>query len=738
MNKTLTILIHIMLLAFVPFLSTIQVKANPIIPPGIYMYEEYIAVNVWESNGTVYARTHGTYEFSKNEKRTVKMEYPLPSDALNISILMDGKIIPWEYLNKTHKTAIGNFLMISWTIYTAPIEFNLEISYEHQIPALDRNYTYLYQLRTEPTFYTYGNTIAYINVKANCSIFNPNVYVVGLEKGNWTWNLDDKQKISRSNGVWTIETTRMAPSYKGFEGDFVLLFRRTDYIVPKDYPTIQQAIDAANPGDIISVSNGIYNEKITINKTITLYGEDRDNTIILGNETWKGEERGVSITASDVRVSGFTVVRSRTGLFLSKTTNSTLEDISVSHCDLGIQLLSSANNTVTNCELSSYIGISLGSSSNNLIINNKIESTDYGISAGPGISGNIVKSNKITGKFDELSTGILVYRNQNNSIMENTVKNFGYGIRTSGKENTVTNNNVSDCIIGVCISSTNSVIDNNLITYNYEGMWIVRDKNIIRENKITNNEYGIRIGDCRKNTIYRNNIINNTIGLQAVYIRETVVYHNNFIDNKQSCNKIVGWSDNKWDNGYPSGGNYWSDYNGTDLYSGYYQNEIGSDYIGDTPYKISDVEEDRYPLMTRYDPATYGAIEKYIELRMDYNNLVDRLNSLNMTFNWRLSNLTNLIVDLIAYANRLEQNYNDLNMTYNELLGNYNILQAYYIELQLEQEATINQLNNIQNLMYVLAMVSVVLVIATVYFGMKTTQRKSKRHREQPISILCS
>jgi hypothetical protein len=54
---------------------------------------------------------------------------------------------------------------------------------------------------------------------------------------------------------------------------------------------------------------------------------------------------------------------------------------------------------------------------------------------------------------------------------------------------------------------------------------------------------------------------------------------------------------NKWDNGYPSGGNYWSDYNGTDLYSGPYQNVTGSDGIGDTPYVIDANNTDHYPLM---------------------------------------------------------------------------------------------------------------------------------------------
>jgi hypothetical protein len=52
-----------------------------------------------------------------------------------------------------------------------------------------------------------------------------------------------------------------------------------------------------------------------------------------------------------------------------------------------------------------------------------------------------------------------------------------------------------------------------------------------------------------------------------------------------------------WDAGYPSGGNFWSDYNGTDSQNGSYQNQTGSDGIGDTPYVIDANNTDRYPLM---------------------------------------------------------------------------------------------------------------------------------------------
>jgi hypothetical protein len=54
---------------------------------------------------------------------------------------------------------------------------------------------------------------------------------------------------------------------------------------------------------------------------------------------------------------------------------------------------------------------------------------------------------------------------------------------------------------------------------------------------------------------------------------------------------------NIWDYGYPSGGNYWSDCNGTDLCRGTFQNETGNDGIIDTPYVIDINNTDHCPLM---------------------------------------------------------------------------------------------------------------------------------------------
>jgi hypothetical protein len=77
-----------------------------------------------------------------------------------------------------------------------------------------------------------------------------------------------------------------------------------------------------------------------------------------------------------------------------------------------------------------------------------------------------------------------------------------------------------------------------------------------------------------------------------------MIYHNTFIENAHQAYDSSG--NNRWNASYPAGGNYWSDYNGTDRYSGPGQNESGSDGMGDTPY--TNIEggsgaQDDYPLM---------------------------------------------------------------------------------------------------------------------------------------------
>ena len=76
--------------------------------------------------------------------------------------------------------------------------------------------------------------------------------------------------------------------------------------VPADYPTIQAGIDAASDGDTVSVASGNYVENVRIEKFIHLIGQNKETTIIDGNQN--GAVLLVDGNQSDiVNISSFTL-----------------------------------------------------------------------------------------------------------------------------------------------------------------------------------------------------------------------------------------------------------------------------------------------------------------------------------------------------------------------------------------------------------------------------------------------
>jgi len=115
-------------------------------------------------------------------------------------------------------------------------------------------------------------------------------------------------------------------------------------------------------------------------------------------------------------------------------------------------------------------------------------------------------------------------------------------------------------------------------------------------NLVSNSDAGMNLTDL-ENAIVRNNILqNSSYGIYLQNSGNNSIYHNNFINNTVQASVTVN-DNSTWDNGYPSGGNYWSDYSGVDEFSGPDQNEPGSDFRGDTPYTINANNTDRYPFM---------------------------------------------------------------------------------------------------------------------------------------------
>jgi parallel beta-helix repeat protein len=153
-------------------------------------------------------------------------------------------------------------------------------------------------------------------------------------------------------------------------------------------------------------------------------------------------------------------------------------------------------------------------------------------------------------------------------------------------------------------ASSSTIEGNNITKNSYAGILLdgSYDNNISGNslaNTISSNFGAISLrGSSYDNNIVNNNFANNT--LYGVYIEASYsnsIFHNNFFNNTRQGFVTSDSSGNVWDSGYPSGGNYWSDYDGADLFNGPYQNVTGSDAMGDTPYLIHNSNIDHYPLM---------------------------------------------------------------------------------------------------------------------------------------------
>ncbi|MEM2099514.1 MAG: NosD domain-containing protein [Candidatus Bathyarchaeia archaeon] len=114
---------------------------------------------------------------------------------------------------------------------------------------------------------------------------------------------------------------------------------------------------------------------------------------------------------------------------------------------------------------------------------------------------------------------------------------------------------------------------------------------------LTNFYWGIEVRNCTQCVFYQNNLSAIMYPIYLVGSSNNKFYHNNIYGYP-----FVSNSNNIWDNGYPSGGNYWDGYPYADVKSGANQDQLGSDGIGDIPVGEEIFGQggnvDRYPLIS--------------------------------------------------------------------------------------------------------------------------------------------
>jgi parallel beta-helix repeat protein len=341
---------------------------------------------------------------------------------------------------------------------------------------------------------------------------------------------------------------------------------------PGNYTSIQDAIDNASDGDTIFVYNGVYS-RIIVNKKLTIIGEDKENSKIYAYKN--------KIKADGVTLSGFTLYKSdgyADPILLIKADNITISD-----CILypeqkitqfyGIKIRYSNNVSIFNCEIKNFLFA-------NIFIM---------CFSGPvkPCTNCLIENCTITGS--RRGVDIALSHGGGHSIVNCSIFNCGWGgMGLAG---------------GIVLDGAKPINLENCSIYNnkkgVESYGVSYNK--IIGCKFYENDIGVHILDPnyggdhgKKSRLISNIFAYNKIGvLLDKNCFNNSIYYNDFLYNTVS-NAVDYGGINIWDNDYPSGGNYWSDYTGEDN---------NGDDIGDTPYYIpGSANKDRYPLMILDEP----------------------------------------------------------------------------------------------------------------------------------------
>jgi nitrous oxidase accessory protein len=329
--------------------------------------------------------------------------------------------------------------------------------------------------------------------------------------------------------------------------------------------SISATIARAQPGDVITVARGRYEENLRIDKPLTLRGMERP--------TISGALHGdtIRVTAPDVTIEGLIVADSggdltaqNAGIYIQPGADRvTVRDCDIAYSLFGLWIEGVKDVRVTGTLITGKRDFASAQRGNGIQLYNT--------------TGALIEGNHISFTRD----GIYVDVSHHATFRGNRIHDTRYGTHyMNSYYNLWENNDAYRNRGGLAIMETrNQVVRNNRAWNNSDHGIMLRtlQDSVIENNVVAGNQRGLFIYDAEYNVLRNNLVVDNDVGvhLWAGSINNEVEA-NDFVNNRQQI-RYVATRDEKWG---AKGGNYWSNYLGWDR---------DGDGHGDVPYEANDV-----------------------------------------------------------------------------------------------------------------------------------------------------
>lgn len=359
------------------------------------------------------------------------------------------------------------------------------------------------------------------------------------------------------------------------------------WVVGQDAPSVQAAVDAAAPGDVVEVPEGVWPGPVRLDRTLTLRGR---GGVVQGS----GQGHVVVVAAPGVVVEDLRVQGSGRDLM---TTDACLY-VETPGRDAVLR-----DNTLRDCLWGVWVHAAPGVR----LEGNDVEGLpgEHDSRRGNGlhlfdVTGGAVVGNTVRHARD----GLYISATEESLIADNVVEDVRYGIHYMySLRNEIRGNVTRRCSGGIALmQSTHLTVTHNVATDNSRQGILFRDTrfSVIRDNLVERNGEGMFFFSSLHNEITNNRFAGNEVGARVwAGSEENRILGNDFIGNRTQV-FFVATSDQTW--GDADGGNHWSDYLGWD------QDHDGR---GDRPYRVDSFKSG---LLYRYPAAVLLMFSPTLEL----------------------------------------------------------------------------------------------------------------------------